>query len=91
MTEPGGGSSYKNLKTRASRSGDTWDIEGTKIYITNAAFADYFIVAANTGLDKGQQISFFLLEKDAVTVEEEIDFIGNHNSGISGLASSATI
>ena len=85
LTEPGGGSSYKNLKTRASRSGDTWDIEGTKIYITNAAFADYFIVAANTGLDKGQQISFFLLEKDAVTVEEEIDFIGNHNSGISRL------
>jgi alkylation response protein AidB-like acyl-CoA dehydrogenase len=48
MTEEGYGSSYSELKTIATLNNGKWDINGEKIYITNAAFADCYIVVANT-------------------------------------------
>lgn len=85
LTEPSYGSSYGNLATTATRNGsDGWDIVGEKIYITNAAFADYFVVVANTSGDSGKQgISLFLLERSMVEIQEVIDFVGNRHSGIS--------
>ena len=85
LTEPSYGSSYSNLATLAVNVNGKWDITGGKIYITNAAFANYFIVVANTGKESKQSISFFLLERDSVTIEKEIEFMGNRNSGISKL------
>ena len=37
MTEPDAGSDVASIKTRAVRDGDDWVINGSKIYITNAA------------------------------------------------------
>ena len=41
VTEPDGGSDVASIKTRAVRDGDDWVINGSKIYITNAATADW--------------------------------------------------
>ena len=41
VTEPDAGSDVSAIKTRAVRDGDTWVINGSKMYITNAATADW--------------------------------------------------
>ncbi len=59
LTEPGAGSDSFNLKTKAELDGDEWVINGEKLWITNAPFADVFSVFART--KKG--ISCFVVEK----------------------------
>jgi len=51
LTEPGGGSDAGALRTRATRDGDDWVIDGTKAFITNAGLArsGLVTVAAVTG------------------------------------------
>ena len=65
VTEPGAGSDVARLKTRAVRDGDQYVINGSKIYITNGIYADFYIVAARTDPDaKGSRgISLFLVDK----------------------------
>lgn len=48
LTEPQAGSDAFNLKTRAELDGDEWVINGEKMWITNAPFADIFSVYART-------------------------------------------
>ncbi len=65
VTEPGAGSDVAGLKTRAVRDGDDFVINGSKIYITNGIYADFYIVAARTDPEaKGSRgISLFLVDK----------------------------
>jgi citronellyl-CoA dehydrogenase len=53
VTEPDGGSDVASIKTRAVRDGDHWVINGRKIYITNAATADWVCLLAVTDPDAG--------------------------------------
>ena len=46
VTEPDAGSDVSAIKTRAVRDGDDWVINGCKIYITNAANADWLCLLA---------------------------------------------
>jgi citronellyl-CoA dehydrogenase len=48
VTEPDAGSDVAGIKTRAVRDGDQWVINGSKIYITNAATADWLCLLALT-------------------------------------------
>ena len=48
VTEPDAGSDVSGIKTRAVRDGDDWVINGSKIYITNAATADWLCLLAVT-------------------------------------------
>src|ERR1044072_7230309 len=48
VTEPGAGSDVAAIQTRAERDGDEWVINGSKIYITNAATADWLCLLAVT-------------------------------------------
>lgn len=48
VTEPDAGSDVAGIKTRAVRDGDDWVINGSKIYITNAANADWLCLLAVT-------------------------------------------
>jgi citronellyl-CoA dehydrogenase len=53
ITEPDAGSDVSAIKTRAVRDGDEWVINGSKIYITNAATADWICVLTVTDADAG--------------------------------------
>jgi hypothetical protein len=63
LTEPGSGSDAFALKTRAEDKGDHWEINGGKMWITNAGEADIFLVMANVDPSKGYKgITCFLVE-----------------------------
>ncbi len=62
LTEPTAGSDVANGKTTATRALiGGWVLNGSKIFITNAPYAQVYIVFANT--EKG--MSAFIVEKDA--------------------------
>ncbi len=53
VTEPSAGSDVAGIKTRAVRDGDNWVINGSKMYITNAATADWLCLLAVTDPEAG--------------------------------------
>ncbi len=65
LTEPGAGTDSAMQKTVAEDKGDHWVLNGSKIFITNAGFAQVFIVMAMTDKSLGNKgISAFIVEKD---------------------------
>ena len=48
LSEPSGGSDLAGLLTRAERDGDTWRINGAKIWTTGGNYSDYAICLART-------------------------------------------
>ncbi|MEA3159920.1 MAG: acyl-CoA dehydrogenase [Gammaproteobacteria bacterium] len=63
MTEPGAGSDLKSLRTTARREGDTYVINGQKIYISNGFNADIIVVAAKTDSQAGAKgVSLIVIE-----------------------------
>jgi acyl-CoA dehydrogenase len=61
ITEAGAGSDAQGIKTRAELQPDgTWLLSGSKHFISDAEFSDFFIVSAKTA-DK--EISLFLVDK----------------------------
>jgi alkylation response protein AidB-like acyl-CoA dehydrogenase len=60
LTEPNAGSDVRSLKTRAERDGDSYIINGQKMFISNGGVADIYSVFAQT--DNG--ITAFVVEKD---------------------------
>jgi len=66
LTEPGSGSDSLAAKTRAVLEGDEWVLDGTKMWISNAGFADLFTVFAKVD---GEQFSAFLVERDTPGLE----------------------
>ena len=65
ITEPGAGSDVAGLRTTARRDGDSWLLNGSKMFITNGVHADLYFVAAKTDADaKGAHgISMFIVGK----------------------------
>jgi len=65
LTEPGAGSdALGSMRTTARRDGDSYVLNGGKIYITNGPVADVVLVYAKTDRDKGAHgISAFIVEK----------------------------
>jgi citronellyl-CoA dehydrogenase len=53
VTEPSAGSDVSGIRTRAVRDGDHWVINGSKMYITNAATAEWLCLLAVTDPDAG--------------------------------------
>ena len=49
LTEPGAGTDAQGQQTFAVDEGDHWKLNGSKIFITNAGYADVFIIIAVTG------------------------------------------
>lgn len=62
LTESTGGSDPASLRTEARKDGDSYVLNGRKIFITNAHTADTVVVAARTG-EGPKGISTFILEK----------------------------
>lgn len=65
LTEPSAGSDAGGTRTTATRDGEDWVLNGTKIFITNGKEADTYIVFARTdkAAEKHHGISAFILEK----------------------------
>ena len=66
LTEPGAGTDSAMQKTTAvlDESGENWVLNGSKIFITNAGYADVFVIFAMTDKEKGNKgISAFIVEK----------------------------
>ena len=64
LTEPGAGTDSAMQKTVAEDKGDHWLLNGSKIFITNAGYAETFVVFAMTDKEKGNKgISAFIVEK----------------------------
>jgi acyl-CoA dehydrogenase len=79
LTEPGSGSDAASLKTSARRQGDSYVLNGTKIFITNIGRAGLYVVFARSGSeDKAAGISAFLVPADSpgVRVGQLFDKMG---------------
>ena len=82
LTEPDAGSDVSGMKTRAVKKGDKYVINGSKCFITNGGYADWFTVYAKTDPDAGHRgISAFLVRKDdTVIVDKKEDKMGQRAS-----------
>ncbi len=85
LTEPGAGSDAKGIQTRAVRDGDTYVLNGSKVFITNGGEADVYNVFAKTDPAKGSRgITAFLVERGTP------GFVIGHKERKMGLNGSAT-
>ncbi len=65
MTEPHAGSDLKAIRTRATRDGDDFVINGQKVFISNGQHADVLVCATKTDRDAGAKgVTLFLIEGD---------------------------
>lgn len=63
LSEPDGGSDIRSMKTRAQKVDGGWRLNGAKLYISNAPFADFLMVAARTKPElTADAISLFLVD-----------------------------
>ncbi len=70
-TEPEGGSDVATCKTRAARDGDTWIINGSKMFTSNAQNAKYVFLLTNTDPQgpKHKNLTMFLVPLDSPGIE----------------------
>ena len=82
LTEPDAGSDVSGMKTRAVKKGDKYVLTGSKCFITNGQYADYYTVYAKTDMDAGHRgISAFLVKRDdTVVIDKKEDKMGQRAS-----------
>jgi acyl-CoA dehydrogenase len=92
VTEPGGGSDVAAIRTRAVKDGSHYVINGSKMFITNGAFADVYFVAARVEAgESGKRhkgISMFLVERETpgFAVSRTLDKMGMRASDTAELS-----
>ena len=83
ITEPGAGADASAIKMRAERRGDKWVLNGEKIYITHARYADFMIVVTVTDPAKGSRggMTAFLLDRNqpGISVPTAYKMIGDYS------------
>ncbi|MCO7736956.1 isobutyryl-CoA dehydrogenase [Brucella intermedia] len=65
LTEPGSGSDAAALRTRATRDGDHYILNGSKQFISGAGATDIYVTMVRTGEDGPKGISTIVVPKDA--------------------------
>ena len=84
LTEPNAGSDPADMRTRATREGDSWRIRGRKCFISNGGVADFIVVYAVTDPEAAHRgISAFVVEKGTPgltpgRVEQTMGLRGGH-------------
>jgi alkylation response protein AidB-like acyl-CoA dehydrogenase len=63
LTEPGAGSDAGSLRTKATRDGDDYILNGSKAFISGGGRSDIYVVMARTGGEGPGGISTFVVEK----------------------------
>jgi butyryl-CoA dehydrogenase len=80
LTEPDAGSDAAAIRTRAVREGDSWILDGGKVFITNGGYADIVVVMAVTDPTLGARggITAFIVETgwEGFKVAREEDKMG---------------
>jgi alkylation response protein AidB-like acyl-CoA dehydrogenase len=81
ITEPDTGSDVSAIRTRAIRDGDHWVLNGSKMYITNGARADFITMVVRTGEPEGDPrggISMFIVDTSlpGFSVSRKLDKAG---------------
>ena len=88
MSEPGAGSDVVSMRLRADKRGDRYVLNGTKLWITNAHYAETLVVYAKTEPDAGPRgITAFLIEKGfkGFRPAQKLDKLGMRGSPTSEL------
>lgn len=86
MTEPGAGSdAFGNMRTTARRDGDHFVLNGQKTFITNAPFADIFVIYAKLEGNEDKRyrpFHAFIVEKgiSGLSVSKPMEKMGMHSS-----------
>ncbi|HST56680.1 MAG TPA: acyl-CoA dehydrogenase family protein [Solirubrobacteraceae bacterium] len=82
LTEPDAGSDVSGMKTTAVKKGDKWVLNGSKCFITNGGYANWYTVYAKTDKEAGHRgISCFIVPRDAgVVVDKKEDKMGQRAS-----------
>ena len=90
VTEPDAGSDVKGIRTTARRDGDSYILNGAKMFITNGVHANLYCVAAKTDAQgpASQSVTMFLVEKGTpgFTVSRALDKHGWRSSDTAELA-----
>ena len=89
LTEPGAGSDVSAIQSTATRDGDDYVLNGSKMFITNAGEAAWFVVFASTDRTAGHRgLSAFVVPADSngVVVEQHLDKLGQRATDTSALA-----
>ena len=84
MSEAGSGSDVVSMKLRADRQGDRFILNGNKMWTTNGAYADRYVVYAKTAPDAGKAgISAFIVERGikGFSTAQPLDKFGMRGSG----------
>src|ERR687887_1115041 len=89
LTEPEAGSDVSGIQTTAVRHGADYVVNGSKMFITNAGHASWFVVFASTDKSQGHRgLSAFVVptDRDGVVVEKHLDKMGQRATDTSALA-----
>jgi alkylation response protein AidB-like acyl-CoA dehydrogenase len=79
LTEPSGGSDLQDIRTRATRDGDEYVVEGSKTWITNARHAGLIATLVKTDPEarpRHSGISILLIEPGQVEVSRDLPKLG---------------
>jgi acyl-CoA dehydrogenase len=78
MTEPDAGSDVASIRTTARADGESYVLNGTKMFITNGSIADFVVVAARTGPPGHRGISLFIVDtnRPGFKVARRLDKLG---------------
>jgi acyl-CoA dehydrogenase len=92
LTEPDAGSDVSAMRTTAMRRGDKYVINGSKVFISNGGYADWYTVYAKTDKDAGHRgISAFVVPRDdTVTVDKHEDKMGLRASNTAAISFNET-
>jgi len=79
LTEPGAGSDVANIKMSAVKDGDSWILNGEKVFITNGNEADFTMVFAVTDPAKGARggVTCFLVDREMGWTSSYIPTMGD--------------
>src|ERR1700690_743474 len=82
VTEPGAGSNVAGITTRATRVEGGYQLDGTKMFITNAGLADVFVIAGRTSPDGHRGITTFIVDADnpGLSLSQPLRKMGWHAS-----------
>jgi alkylation response protein AidB-like acyl-CoA dehydrogenase len=79
LTEPSGGSDLQDIRTRAVRDGDSYVVDGSKTWITNARHAGLIATLVKTdprAEPRHRGISILLVEPDQVEISRDLPKLG---------------